>query len=161
MRRGQSTVELCALAAALAVLLGVAGLALSRRAVPGLVVRTLRHVLAGRAPRHGDRWALGNAQLGPLIRRYAPRLALERDAFGQDRSSPVDFRGCRQLACAAYTVATPTSFVHVVRRPEATYLEYWFYYPTRAPTTCRSRCSPGTTTTTGRARSSASPATTA
>src|SRR5207344_2044852 len=52
----------------------------------------------------------------------------ERDAFGVDASVPVDFRACRTLGCAAYP-AQATAFVHVVRRPDATYVEYWLYYP--------------------------------
>jgi hypothetical protein len=55
-------------------------------------------------------------------------LVLERDAFGVDASVPVDFRGCRDLGCAAYPAAA-TAFVHVLRRPDAIYVEYWFYYP--------------------------------
>jgi hypothetical protein len=129
VRRGQSTVELVALLAAVAVVLLVAGRLVAAGGLPGDVAAAVRRALThvrGRA--HGDRAALASRSLGPLIRRYAPVLVLERDAYGLDASVPVDFRRCRTLSCAAYP-APATAFVHVLRRADTVYVEYWVYYP--------------------------------
>jgi hypothetical protein len=100
--RGQSTVEyagICLLAALL--VLGAAQLAQARlRPAPS-----------------GDAAALR------LARRYAPRFVAERG----DGEQPVDFRRCRTPRCARGS--RPVLYVHAVRRPAATYLEYWEYLP--------------------------------
>jgi hypothetical protein len=129
MRRGQSTVELVALLALVALAVLVAGRLVTGGSSPADLATAIRRAFThGRARAHGDRAALASRSLGPLIRRYAPTLVLERDAFGLDASVPVDFRGCRALGCAAYPAAA-TAFVHVVRRADAIYVEYWLYYP--------------------------------
>jgi|SRR5947209_7024713 len=58
-----------------------------------------------------------------LARRYEPIVVPERG----DGEQPVDFRRCRAVACARG--ARPVLYVHVVRRPGATYVEYWEYLP--------------------------------
>jgi hypothetical protein len=125
--RGQSTVELVVLLGlAVAVTAGLAGvLPSAASSVDAALRRAVRH-------EHGaqdDRWALGGPTWGPVIRRYAPELVLERDRYGRDRSVPVDFESCRAPACAAIGVGRPTAYVHLVRRPGRAYIEYWFYYP--------------------------------
>jgi hypothetical protein len=105
----------------------LAGLALAGEQLAQAVARGL---LAGREQRQGDRWALLHEHWGAVIRRHRPILVLERDRHGEDASVPVDFRACRERACAALGRGRPTAFVHVLRRePEAFYLQYWLYYP--------------------------------
>ena len=128
--RGQGTVEHVALAAGVALLM--AGVAVGLRAgdVPRRFADALGEALGRRpAPLRDDSWALGSSTYRPLIRRYAPRLVLERDVWGTDDAVPVDPRSCRAAACARHGVATPTAFVHLKRLPHATYIAYWFYYP--------------------------------
>jgi hypothetical protein len=125
-RRGQVTVEWLGLAAAIAALLGVVALG-----PPAELARTVaRGLLGDRSVRQGDRWALTHPHWGAVIRHYAPVLVLERDRHGDDTSVPVDFRSCRERACAAYRTGRPTAFVHVLRRDrEYDYVAYFFYYP--------------------------------
>jgi hypothetical protein len=127
--RGQATVENVAMGAVLALLLAAAATSLAGADL----ARDVTAALAGTVPRsrvrQDDAWALRSRTYGPLIRRYAPALVLERDVWRRDRSVPVDFRLCRRPACAAVGVARPTAFVHLVRRPDATYIQYWLYYP--------------------------------
>jgi hypothetical protein len=100
--RGQATVE-------------YAGICL---AAAGLLLATVALAQAALRPdRSGD-----VAELG-LARRYAPVVVAERG----DGEQPVDFRRCRGPSCARG--ARPVLFVHVVRRPGATYVEYWEYLP--------------------------------
>jgi len=72
-----------------------------------------------------------------LLREYAPDVVYEPG----ERSIPVDFRSCREAACAAAPddpdldvhrsdAGLPaTVFTRVIRRNGNTYLQYWFYYP--------------------------------
>ncbi len=114
--RGQAAAEHVSLLAVLVVLASALG-ALAAGPVPGRVVAALAGATAQRVPpRHDDAWALTSPTWGPTIRRYAPRLVLERDVHGEDASVPVDPRGCRARACAAHGVARPTVFVHLKRR---------------------------------------------
>lgn len=96
------------------------------------------------------------AELAAMIADRAPTIAFEDDDFV---SLPVDFRECRERACAdsilhgslerTQTGLTPTVFTHVVdcRDPEMAaregydcsgdraghiYLQYWLYYPDSA-----------------------------
>jgi hypothetical protein len=125
--RGQSTVELIVLSGlAVAVAAGLAGLLpVIASSVDAALRRTVRHEHAAQ----DDRWALGGPTWGPVIRRYAPDLVLERDRYRRDRSVPVDFEACRALACAAYGTSAAAAYVHLVRRPGRAYIEYWLYYP--------------------------------
>ena len=93
--RGQATVEWLGIALAIAVLLGSA--VLVGGDLPRLVARGL---LGDRSVRQGDRWALLHEHWGAVVRRHAPILVLERDRHGDDASVPVDFRTCREVACA-------------------------------------------------------------
>ena len=76
--------------------------------------------------------------IASLVRRYAPNVAYER----RSAQLPIDFRRCRQVACAngaddpseidSSSSGLPvTAFTRVVdRRPAgALYLQFWFYYP--------------------------------
>ena len=86
MRRstGQATIELlvlCGLAAAVALALGTALASGAAAATAGALRRALRPP----HPVHDDTWALGSPTWGPLLRRYAPRLVLERDRYGRGR----------------------------------------------------------------------------
>ena len=130
MRRstGQATIELlvlCGLAAAVALALGTALASGAAAATAGALRRALRPP----HPVHDDTWALGSPTWGPLLRRYAPRLVLERDRYGEDDEVPVEFTRCRQRPCARLGVGRPAMYVHLVRRPDAAFLHYWFYYP--------------------------------
>jgi hypothetical protein len=126
---GQASSELVVLVALLVGAALALGAALARAGVATEVVAALRGVIAREHPRHGDRWAIASASWGALVRRYSPRLVLERDSYGQDEAVPVDFVACRQPRCARVGVARPTAFVHVVRRAAVVYLEFWLYYP--------------------------------
>jgi hypothetical protein len=125
---GQATIELlllCGLAALLALGLGSA---LASGAAAS-TADALRHALRPPHPAHDDTWALASPTWGPLLRRYAPRLVLERDRYGEDASVPVEFTRCRARSCARLGVGRAAMYVHLVRRPGAAYLHYWFYYP--------------------------------
>ena len=128
MRRAQATIELLVLiglALALALVVAVAA-----RGEAGRAARHLADSVPGHRPeRRDDRWALRSDAYGALIRRYAPTLVLERDRYGQDDAVPSDPAVCRASWCAAVGTGLPTLFVHRVRRPGVTYLEYWLYYP--------------------------------
>ena len=128
MRRAQTTVELIALIG------GLAGFALLLVGVStgsaGAVVEHIEEARPGHRPeKRDDRWALRSDPYGPLLRRYAPTLVLERDRWGKDRAVPVDPAVCREPACAAHDIAYPVAHVHVARRDGVAYLQYWFYYP--------------------------------
>ena len=156
--RGQSTVEwiglllvVSVLAGALAALAGVAlpGTALAR-AIGGRIVCALE--LSGRCgPLAPSELALAYGdELGALVGATAPQIRYERGM----RALPVDFRSCREDACAegrpgirvarSLTGETATVFAHVVDcRPGSEtagavctgaaagnrYLQYWLYYP--------------------------------
>lgn len=127
-RRGQATFEMVLLVLLVAGLLLALGAALASGAAASTAA-ALERALRPPRPAHDDTWALGSSTWGPVLRRYAPRLVLERDRYGDDASVPVDFARCRARACAAYGAARPVLFVHLVRRPGAAYLHYWAYYP--------------------------------
>ena len=138
MRRGQATIEFL-------VLLGVAisltaFIVLGARSDGASFARRIAKAIPGHQPqRRDDRWALRSDSYGPLLRRYAPELVLERDRYGEDAAVPVDPAVCRKPWCAAFGTGRAAVFTHVVRRagvvvggvrqPGVTYLEYWFYYP--------------------------------
>ncbi len=94
-------------------------------------------------------------ELAALLAAHAPAIGFEPDDFA---SLPVDFRECRERACAdtirhgaierTQTGLEPTAFVHVVdcragvavagrydcrgERAGSVYLQYWLYYPDSA-----------------------------
>jgi hypothetical protein len=125
---GQATIDVVFLLALVATLMGALAVALPRGDGPATVVAAIRHALAPHPP-HGDRWALASPTWGPVLRRYAPRLVLERDEYGADAAVPVDFALCRVPRCAALGTGRPVVFAHLIRRPHVAYLAYWFYYP--------------------------------
>src|SRR6478609_8495587 len=101
-QRGQATVEYAGLVLLLALaLLGGAAAARAQLA----------------APAAGDRGWLALAAL------HRPAFIAERG----DGEHPVDFRRCRDPACARS--GRPVLYVHGVRRDGFTYLEYWEYLP--------------------------------
>ena len=65
----------------------------------------------------------GDAAYLALAAREAPRFMAERG----DGEQPVDFRRCRDTACARS--AQPVLYVHGLQRNGFTYLEYWEYLP--------------------------------
>jgi hypothetical protein len=127
MIRGQGTVEYAGLLATLALValglgagLGLAGARLDLRA---LVPHPRRRALLT-----ADERALRNPRLLALVRRAVPTLVLERDRYGADQGVPVD-DGCRAPACAAFGLAEPVLYVHLVRRRAGPVVELWTYYP--------------------------------
>lgn len=109
-QRGQAGAEYVALLLVVAVLLG--GAAALATAVAGRGNRAVARVSSTEAARDAR-----------LAARWAPRLVLERGTDGV----PVDPRTCRAVACSRG--ARPVVFFHVVRRPGATYVHYWAYWP--------------------------------
>ena len=138
MRRGQATIEfLVLLGVAIAV---TAFIVIGARSDGASYATRIAKAIPGHQPeRRDDRWALRSDSYGPLLRRYAPELVLERDRYGEDAAVPVDPAVCRKPWCAAFGTGRASVFTHVVRRAGAvvagvrqsgvTYLEYWFYYP--------------------------------
>jgi hypothetical protein len=127
MERGQGTAEYLGLLAALALLLGLLALTVSSDPpqIPwSQLLRSPRHSYR-RTP---DERALRDPVLGPLIASAAPSIVLERDEYGDDLAIPVT-DACRYPGCAAYPRARCVLYVHVVRLPTRTVLEYWTYYP--------------------------------
>ena len=97
---GQASLEfvlLTGLAALVALGLGVA----LASGAAGSTADALRRALRPPSPVRDDTWAIGSATWGPLIRRYAPRVVLERDVYGEDASVPVDFARCRAAGVRA------------------------------------------------------------
>ena len=128
MRRAQATLELVLLLGLVA-LVGAMAVAAAQGAGAGWAERIARALPGERAERRDDRWALRSDRYGPLLRRHAPTLILERDRWGEDTAVPVDVAVCRRPACAALGTGLPVAFTHVVDRPGVTYLQYWLYYP--------------------------------
>jgi hypothetical protein len=73
-----------------------------------------------------------------LVRRHAPSLVYEPG----ERQLPVDYRHCREVACAvapddpdldAHRTSDgahpATAFTHLVRHEDETFVQYWLYYP--------------------------------
>jgi hypothetical protein len=126
VQRGQATVEYAGIAAVVALLLALAAVALGPPRIPWA---SLIHL-----PRHHhtdtrDERALKDEALGPLIAAAAPAIVLERDPYGEDDEVPTS-DGCRSVRCAAWPAARCVLYVHVVREPARTVLEFWTYYPT-------------------------------
>jgi hypothetical protein len=125
---GQASLEFALLTGLVAAVTLGLGVAFASGAA-GSTADALRRALRPPSPVRDDTWAIGSATWGPLIRRYAPRVVLERDIYREDESVPVDFARCRLRACARFGVARAVAFVHLVRRAEAAYIHYWLYYP--------------------------------
>jgi hypothetical protein len=127
MERGQGTAEYLGLLAALALLLGLLALAVSSDP-PQIPWSHLLDSPRRSHRRTPDERALRDPVLGPLIASAAPSIVLERDEYGDDLAIPVT-DACRYPGCAAYPRARCVLYVHVVRLPARTVLEYWTYYP--------------------------------
>jgi hypothetical protein len=156
--RGQATPEWVGLV--LLVALAFAGLVAAGAPVPGVdLARSIAARLACAAGlgedcggERGDLALAYGAELAALVTEHAPRLEYEEGM----RALPVDFRSCREDACAEGRERGPvtesddgepvTAFVHVVdcRDAEAArrdgydcsgdragrvYVQYWLYYP--------------------------------
>lgn len=142
--RGQATIEWVGLVLLAAVALGVAaslvGLVDGRSLGGSLSHRIVCAVRGAACPDGGERRQLVRAY-GPsdaeLVRRLAPDIVYEPG----EREVPVDYRDCRDPACArvpddrALDVHSTDSgrrvtvFTRVVHRGGRTYAQYWFYYP--------------------------------
>lgn len=166
--RGQATPEYVGLVLLLAAVLGVlvaAGPALPgggvARAVASKLVCAVRGTgeCGARATELAARPSPTERGYGPelaaLIAEHAPAITFEAGDFA---SLPVDYRECRERACAdtirhgsverTQTGLEPTAFLHVVdcragsppqrgagcsgERAGALYLQYWLYYPDSA-----------------------------
>ncbi len=127
--RGQATVEWLATMLLVGALLAVgAGVLVDASWLP----RTLQCALLARCPgQDGELHTVYGPELAALVREHAPGIVFERGEPAQ----PVDFRSCRQLACAlagAPEPEAPVVFTHVVDRRAgggSMYIQYWFYFP--------------------------------
>jgi hypothetical protein len=125
MERGQGTIEYVGLLGMLALLAALLAIAMAGDA-PSI---PWSHLLQSPRRSHTpDERALRNPLSGPLIAAAAPSIVLERDDFGDDLAVPVT-DACRYPGCATYGKAQCVLYVHVVKTPERTVLEYWTYYP--------------------------------
>lgn len=142
--RGQATIEWVALVLLAAVALGVAATSVALidgRSFGGFLTHRIVCAVRGSAcPDPGDQRELVRAY-GPsdaeLVRRFAPDIVYEPG----ERQVPVDYRDCRDPACAStpddrdldvHSTAKGrrvTVFTRVVHRGGRTYNQYWFYYP--------------------------------
>jgi hypothetical protein len=154
--RGQATPEWVALV--LLVALAFIGVVAAGVPVPGAdIARSIAARLACAAglgedcsAARGELELAYGAELAALVTEHAPRLEYEEGM----RALPVDFRSCREDACAEGAEAGPvaesrtgepvTAFVHVAdcrdtarrdgydctgQRAGRLYLQYWLYYP--------------------------------
>ena len=142
--RGQATIEWVGLVLLAAVALGVAASAvglIDGRSFGGFLSHRWVCTVRGSAcPDASERRQLVRAY-GPtdaeLVRRFAPDIVYEPG----EREVPVDYRDCRDPACArvpddraldAHSTDSGrrvTVFTRVVHRGGRTYAQYWFYYP--------------------------------
>lgn len=139
--RGQASIEWVASVLVVAVVLGAltaAVPAVDGRSFGGLIAHVIACAAQGGC-RDGDvalRRAYGEADAA-LVRRHAPGLVFEPG----ERQLPVDWRGCRRVACATVrddrdldahrtdAGLRATLFTRVLRRGGRTYIQYWAYYP--------------------------------
>ncbi|NLT07253.1 MAG: hypothetical protein GXY03_13230 [Solirubrobacterales bacterium] len=139
--RGQAAVEWVALVALVAVAAAAAVAVVGPvdgRTLGGALAQ--RIVCAVKRDCGGEERALRRAygeRDAELLRRHAPGLVFEPG----ERQLPVDWRRCREAACAeapddpdldthrSATGARATAFTRVVRRGGRRYLQYWLYYP--------------------------------
>jgi hypothetical protein len=137
---GQATIEWSALLLVVALALGALGYAATRAGAWRLgdaIVDAVICAAGDGCPDELER-AYGK-ELAGTVRRYAPNVVYERSSA----QLPVDFRRCREAACAngpdgAGSIAESdlglpvTAFTRVIdRRDEggALYVHYWLYYP--------------------------------
>lgn len=140
---GQAAVEwvatICAVAVALAVAATLVGPVDGRSVGALLAHRLVCAVGADCAADEGDAALLRayGDEGAALVRRHMPGLVFEAG----ERQLPVDWRRCREPACAtlddrpgldAHVTAAgerATVFTRLLRRGSRTYVEYWTYYP--------------------------------
>jgi hypothetical protein len=142
--RGQATIEWVGLVLLAAIALGVAAASVGSvdgRSFGGFLSHRIVCAVRGSAcPDGADHQRLVRAY-GPadaeLARRFAPDIVYEPG----ERQVPVDYRDCRDPACArapddrdldVHTTDSGrrvTVFTRVVHRGGRTYIQYWFYYP--------------------------------
>jgi hypothetical protein len=127
MRRGQGTIEYAGLLAAVAVIAIGLGAGLTRMGA-GIGLHALVPHPRHRDALTPDERALRNPRLLDLIHRAVPTLVLERDRYGTDQAVPVD-DSCRAASCAAFGLAEPVLYMHLVRRRAGPVVELWTYYP--------------------------------
>ena len=144
--RGQATVEWTAAILLVALLLGALATAVpivDGRSFGGFLAHSI--VCAARGGCHdGDRQlrAAYGARDAELVRELAPGLVYEPG----ERSLPVDFRRCREPACAlapddrdldvlrSDRGRRATAFTQLIHRDGQTFVQYWLYYPTSRST---------------------------
>ena len=138
---GQATLEWTGLLLLVCLLAGGAGAAapvVDGRSFGGFLIE--RIVCAVRGGCHDGGRALGRAygeSDAQLVREHAPGLVYEPG----ERQLPVDYRRCRERACAeapddryldvhrSDSGERATVFTRVLRRGGRTYIQYWLYYP--------------------------------
>ncbi len=142
--RGQATVEWVGLVLLAAVALGLAATqvdVVDGRSVGGALSHRIVCAVRGSAcPDAKDERGLVRAygaSDATLVRRFAPDIVYEPG----EREVPVDYRRCRDPACARVPDDRDldvhstnggrrvTVFTRVVHRSGRTYVQYWFYYP--------------------------------
>jgi hypothetical protein len=138
---GQAAVEFVALllicCLALGALLALSG-AFDGRSFGGFLARHVACAVTGRCDADEQRVVAAYGERGAArVRALAPNLVYE----GGERQLPVDWRGCRRVACAwapddpeldAHLTdrgGRATAFTRVIRRAGRLYVAYWLYYP--------------------------------
>jgi hypothetical protein len=139
--RGQASVEWVALVAVLALLLGV--LLSTAQGVDGrsfgaaLAHRFVCAVKGGCDDGDDDLRMVYGDRDAELVRRHLQGLVFEPG----ERQLPIDWRACREVACAVAPndrgldvhrsdAGLPaTVFTRLLRRGDRRYIQYWFYYP--------------------------------
>jgi hypothetical protein len=138
---GQAAVEWIALIFASVALMSAVLAAVGRvdgRSMGGLVAERISCAAAGRCGENGDVLdAAYGERDAALVRRLLPGLMYEPG----EAQVPVDWRKCRDVACATTSDdrdmdvhATDsgeavTVFTRLIRTRERRFIQYWFYYP--------------------------------
>lgn len=148
--RGQATIEWVGLVLLASLVLGALATVvpvIDGRSFGGFLSHRIFCTIQGRCdPGQAELARAYGDEDAALLRAYAPDVVYEP---GED-SIPVDFRSCREAACAAAPddpdldvhrsdAGLPaTVFTRLIRRDGNVYLQYWFYYPDSNSTVARS-----------------------